>query len=457
MENFLPEKLVVLAKRISPLYVVGGMCRDCLAGFSRSFSDWDICAPADAQVVCAAARQCGFEVKSVYPRTGTVKLCADGINYEFTCFRSDEYAGGLHTPVRVTFTKDIVRDALRRDFKCNAVYYDIAARAFVDPLGGMADIAAGRMTTVAPPDKVFGEDGLRLMRLCRIAAQTGFSPDGDCMEGARRNAALISDIAAERIWAELDLVLHADEKYGVPHAQYRGLKLLKETGVLALILPELAEGDGLEQRSDFHDHDVLEHSLRCVKYADGGIRLAALLHDVGKPVCMKSAGRAAGHETVGAEIAEKICARLKVSKALTEETVRLVSLHMYDYNGAASEGKVRKFIVRNLSVLDKLLDLKQADYSACKDDTGKAPVAVKWESVLARMREEGAPFSVKELRIRGDELIAAGICPEQTGKTLFRLLEECAVDPAKNRRETLVKLALGYQRAKGDGGDASRR
>ncbi|MDE6690787.1 MAG: HD domain-containing protein, partial [Clostridia bacterium] len=382
MQALLPRKLKDLAAALSkPLYAVGGACRDFLAGLSVECSDLDICAPISADEVCAAAEKVGFTVSAVYKNTGTVLLNADGKTYEFTSFRTDKYVRGTHSPVEVFFTDDISSDARRRDFKCNAVYYDIAAGKFVDPLGGIEDIKNKRITTVVDAGKVFGEDGLRLMRLCRIAAQVGFTPTEECIDGARKNCGLIDDIAAERIWTELNAILHADLKYGVAGAQYRGLKLLKETGVLARILPELALGDNMCQRKDFHSHDVLEHSLRCVLYAPPEIRLAALLHDVGKPYCKINYGKFARHEEEGVVIAENICKRLRVPVKVTARVCELVRSHMYDLSGAASENKVRKFIVNNLAIFDELLLLKQADFSACKDDLSTAPCVIKWKGI----------------------------------------------------------------------------
>lgn len=443
MHGTLPQKLNNLALKLGkPLYVVGGACRDFLAGLSAKRCDLDICAPLSADEVCAAAEEVGFKVSAVYKNTGTVLMSADGEDYEFTSFRTDRYVRGTHSPVEVFFTDDIASDARRRDFKCNAVYYDIAAGKFVDPLGGIDDIKNKRVTTVVDAKKVFGEDGLRLMRLCRIAAQTGFSPTEECIEGARKNCELIDDIAAERIWAELNAILTADLKYGVEGAQYEGLELLKKTGVLARILPELALGDNMQQRKDFHEHDVLEHTLRCVLYAPPEIRLAALLHDVGKPYCKLNYGKFARHEEEGAAIAENICRRLRVPTKTTNRVCELVRWHMYDLSGAASENKVRKFIVNHLDVFDDLLLLKQADFSACKDEKSVAPCVVKWKNIYEKMQKEGVPFTLKELKVRGDELIGAGICPDETAKTLKMLLGECAIGNVKNEKQSLIKYAL---------------
>lgn len=442
MKNTINKKLMALAESCPyPLYVVGGRVRDYLAGLTAATVDNDICAPADADDFISRAKNAGFAVNAVYKNTGTVKLAADNEDYEFTCFRSDEYVRGEHKPVNTFFTTDIFLDARRRDFKCNAVYYDISGGQFVDPLGGIEDIKRKRLTTVDRADKVFGEDGLRLMRLARIAAQTGFSPDEECLKGARNNANLISDISVERIYTELNLILHADLKYGVGFAQYNGLKLLKDTGVLRIILPELASGDGMYQRSDIHKYDVLEHSLKTVAYADERIRLCALLHDVGKPFCMNRDGNFYAHAEEGAKIAPVICARLRVPKKITERVCKLIALHMYDLRCDARENKVRKFIVKNYDYFEDLMLLKQADYSACRDDLSPAPCVVKMRGILQKMREEGVPLTLKELDIKGDELIKSGFPAGQAGKMLERLLLDCSIKLVKNKKDELLNYA----------------
>ena len=443
MQRILPAQLKALAAALdAPLYVVGGSVRDFLAGHLTDRADWDLASPASEDALSRAAEQCGFTVRAVYRNTGTVKLTdREGVGYEFTRFRSDKYVRGVHTPSEITFTTDIALDARRRDFCANAVYYDVAAGTYVDPLGGIPDIRAGILRTVAPAEKVFGEDGLRLLRLARLAAQTGFSPDEASLAGAKLHRALIRDIAPERIFAELELLLHADEKAGGADAPYRGLCLLRETGVLSEIMPELAAGDHMAQRADFHDHDVLEHSFRCVRYAPPSIRWAALLHDVGKPACMLEDGNFHDHPARGALIATDILTRLKAPKKLTEETAALVALHMRDFNLQMKESKVRREIVRDYALLDKLFALRQADFSACKDDLSPAPAVQKWSTVLEKMRREGVPFTLKELAVTGDDLRQAGFLGERLGTALHELLDYCTQDGRRNQRETLLRHA----------------
>lgn len=236
MRDFLPEPLILLARELKkqtgkPLYLVGGCVRDFLAGFPLASSDFDLCAPVPAETFKKIATACGFRADATYARTGTVKIskitakntdgamedrenkvrpssvtcgdtfprggrldltekCAAGgrldlaencvprgrlnkVEAEYAAFRSDKYIRGEHTPAETFFTEDISLDARRRDFACNAIYYDISADSFVDPLGGIDDVNAKRLRTADAPDKVFGEDGLRLLRLARFAGTTG--------------------------------------------------------------------------------------------------------------------------------------------------------------------------------------------------------------------------------------------------------------------------------------------
>ncbi|MGN0823174.1 MAG: CCA tRNA nucleotidyltransferase [Candidatus Gallimonas sp.] len=447
MNAIIPENLKRLADFCpEPLYLVGGSVRDYLCGFPvGADADWDLCSPATEDEFLRAAERAGCTVRSVYRNTGTVKLTApDGAGYEFTRFRSDKYVRGVHAPSEITFTSDMGVDARRRDFTCNAVYYDVARERFVDPLGGREDIAKRKLRTVAPAKRVFGEDGLRLMRLCRFAAQLGFSPDEECLFGAKEHAALVQDVVPERVFTELTHVLLADGKHGLSDGPYRGLALLRETGVLPSVLPELALGQGMAQRSDFHAYDVLEHTFRCVRYAPREIRYAALLHDAGKPFCMKRDGNFHAHPAEGARIAREILSRLKAPNRLTEETEKLVLLHMVDFDCRMRESKVRLTIAENASLLPRLLALKQADFSACKDDLSPAPTVVKWKRILSEMRAENAPTTVAELDVNGAELIALGVLPRRTGEALHELLRFAALDGTRNRKHVLLARAKKF-------------
>lgn len=442
--NLLPKRLVELANACdNPLFVVGGAVRDYLAGLeSNGAKDWDICSPMPFEAFLNTAKKLGFEIKSIFKNTGTVKCKdLDGVEYEYTSFRSDKYVRGVHVPIETFFTDDISLDAKRRDFTCNAVYFDIQKGELCDPLGGIPAIEEKRLTTVAPADKVFSEDGLRLMRLARQAGQLGFTPDSDCLQGAANHAELIDDISPERIYTELCAILSADKKYGVKDGHYKGLKLLEQTGVLARIFPDLAKGKNMAQRADFHKYDVLEHSLRAAWYANEQVRLAALLHDIGKPFCTIRDGNSYAHHEEGAKLAKAALIRLKAPKRLIERIPALIEWHMYDFNCQTGENKLRRFFVQHYPILEDLLALKQADFSACTDDFSVAPTCARWRALLEKMKNEGAPLTLKELALSGKELLDLGIPAPKISQTLQALLLHAACNPKDNTKERLLKLA----------------
>lgn len=450
MREILPQKLIALAEKCpEPLYVVGGFVRDYLAGLAAKAPDIDLSSPMDADTFLDAAKSCGFIAAAVYRNTGTVKLKdAEGTDYEYTCFRSDRYVRGTHVPIETFFTKDMLLDAKRRDFTVNAVYYDVARGEWRDPLHGMEDIRAKRLSTVDRAKKVFGEDGLRLMRLARQAGQLGFSPSPECLAGAKANASLIKDISPERIWTEFTAILRADEKYGNPRGHYEGLKVLEETGVLDYILPELTLGKNMAQREDFHKYDVLEHTLRAVLYADGRARLAALLHDVGKPFCLLRDGNVHEHPAEGARIAEEILSRLKAPKHTAAKTAELVFYHMYDFDGRVRPNKLRRFFVAHAELLEDLMLLKQADYSGCMDDLSLCPTDRKWDAELKKMREEGAPLTLRQLAVSGREVAAVeGMRAKYISFVLKELLFHAALLPRDNTKERLLALAPSFLKA----------
>lgn len=444
MKIIIPEKLKKLSENCpSPLYAVGGYVRNFLINETPS-DDIDIAAGLNTEEIVKAAGACGFKVVAEYKRTGTVVIFDGERKYEYTRFRTDSYArGGSHEPIETEFTDDITLDAKRRDFKCNAVYYDIKQGEIVDPLGGVTDIKNKMLDTVVEPKAVFMSDGLRLMRLCRFAAELNFTPTDSVLEGAKEYAENIRDIAPERVYDELKKILAADKKYPFsnPKGHYTGIKILQKIGVFDILFPELAAGRGMAQRADYHNYDVLEHTFRTVLYADMEIRLAALLHDAGKPYCRINFGKYKNHALEGERIARDILKRLKVDKRTTEKTAFLVKNHMFDLKNAEPESALRLFIVENRKYFVPLLKLKQADYSACKDDLSVCPTVERWTAVYEKMKSDGTPFSLKELKITPADLTATGFRERYLGEELKRLFEYAVTTPKANDFETLKAKA----------------
>lgn len=423
------ENLKKLAKYLNnSLYIVGGYVRNSLLGYA--VSDIDLAAKHTPQEVFELLKDTEFSVHYTSEKLLTLAIRCGEERYEYTTFRHDSYSLG-HTPNSVAATEDINIDAFRRDFTVNAIYYDIALGKIIDPTKGRTHLEKRILATTRRGEEVFCEDGLRLMRLARQSAELGFGIEESTLSAAKQFAYKITEISAERIREELSSILVADTKYGVKDAQVVGLKILTDIGVLQYIMPELTLGIGMEQRKDFHKYDVFMHTLNTVKHAPADIRLAALLHDIGKPQCYKKNGRYLGHDVAGEKITHDILTRLKYPQKAIDETKKLVLAHMFDLKMDAKENTVRLFVQKNFDIMDKLYQLKQADFLGGGLQQGISPSAQRLMDTYQSMIAQKVPFRYKDLLVGGKELIALGIPKEQRNDALKELLKSCALAESK--------------------------
>lgn len=443
MKRFLSDKLISLASTLTaPLYIVGGACRDFILDGSIS-TDIDLASPTPTSEILPIAKSLGFSILAEYPRTATLVLFDGQRKYEYTCFRREIYAdGGAHTPISTEFTDSVFEDACRRDFKCNALYYDIKLDEFIDPLNALFDIKNKIISTVVSPEMVFSHDGLRLLRLARFSAELNFKIENLTLLGARENADKIKDISVERIFEELKKILVADSKHSFSdkRGHYNGLKVLDKIGVLDIILPELTLGRNLEQPKKYHDHDVLEHSLRAVLYSPPQIRLCALLHDVGKPYCYYKHGNYYFHADRGEKIARTILNRLKAPKDEIAKICFLIKYHMLDFS-CVKEVKIRRLIADNYEFIQDLISLKNADARACRDLDVNFNGYDRFISILDQVKVDGTPISLGDLNISSRELMELGFTGKELGEIRKKLRDECVDKPSLNSREILIKMA----------------
>ena len=234
----IPQGLRSIAAALPcPLYLVGGYVRNLLL-YGKTDTDMDICAALPVEELRRALEGLPCEVQDVNPRVGTVLIKWGDERYEYTTFRRDSYPiGGVHTPAQVTFVGSPAEDALRRDFCANAIYLDVATGEIIDPTGGREDLKKGVLRATREPDLVFGEDGLRILRLVRFCAQLGFVPDEETFLSAQRHCHYLRDITPERIWGEMRLILLSDTRYNVPFGHEKGLALLDRLGAWPYIAP----------------------------------------------------------------------------------------------------------------------------------------------------------------------------------------------------------------------------
>ena len=437
----IPDSLRKLNEMSScPIYAVGGFVRNKIAGLGET--DIDIAGPAVAEALGISRR---FQTKIVNYKLGTAVIRYNDDKYEYTPFRVERYApGGEHTPVEVRFTTDLRQDAMRRDFTCNSIYYDITNDKIIDPLNGTADIEK-KIIRSYNPQRTFSSDGLRILRMIRLAVETGFKIDGETAKAAKANAPLLRDISAERRRDELNRILLADTKYGVKWAHYRGLRLIQQLGLWKYLIPQLEDGAGLMQNPLYHKYDVLEHTNQTVKFAAPDIRLAALMHDVGKPYCVSKFGNMHGHEVISAHIVRYDLGEygLKYPNDVIEEVEWLCLNHMYDIARNTTEAKLRIFVATNFDRIDKLVELMEADNLARGMDDETREVRLK--AVKQKLIEEGAPLTLSDLKLDGSVLIREGIQPVKIGGVLKELWRACVIDPRLNNEDWLLKQVSKYK------------
>ena len=437
----IPDSLRKLNEMSScPIYAVGGFVRNKIAGLGET--DIDIAGPAIAEALGISRR---YQTKIVNYKLGTAIIRYNDDKYEYTPFRVERYApGGEHTPVEVRFTTDLRQDAMRRDFTCNSIYYDITNDKIIDPLNGIADIEK-KIIRSYNPQRTFSSDGLRILRMIRLAVETGFKIDGETAKAAKANAPLLRDISAERRRQELDRILLADTKYGVKWAHYRGLRLIQQLGLWKYLIPQLEDGAGLAQNPVYHKYDVLEHINQTVKFAAPDVRLAALMLDVGKPYCVAKFGNMHGHEVISAHIVRYDLGEygLKYPNDVIEEVEWLCLNHMYDIARNTKEAKLKIFVAANFDRIDKLVELMEADNLARGMDDETREVRLK--AVKQKLIEEGAPITLSDLKLDGSVLIREGIQPVKIGGVLNELWRACVIDPRLNNEAWLLKQVSKYK------------
>ena len=425
-------------------YVVGGSLRDALLG--REPADWDMATDARPDRIVALFPGAVYE-----NRFGTVAVRRDDDVYEITTFRTEHDYADFRRPHRVEFGDNIEVDLARRDFTVNALAWgrgaaDEGPNRLVDPFGGRSDLATQVLRAVGDPDARFREDALRMVRAVRLAASLGFEVETRTLAAIRANAGLVAHLSGERVGAELGRLLAAP----VPSI---GLRLLLETGLLAVISPDLARQPGIPQNK-IPGEDLWDHTLRAVDAAPADrpiVRLAALLHDIGKPATLAD-GHFHHHDAVGAGLAEGLLRKLRVPRAAMDEIVHLVRQHMFTVDPEASDSAVRRFIKRiGRDNIDALFALRQADdigSGVPPNDPGLAAFRARIDAeITARV-----VLDRHALAIDGSDLMRElGLRPgPRLGGVLEALVEHVIADPALNDPATLMLLAQGMLADMGD-------
>jgi len=406
---------------------VGGCVRDYLLG--REPGDYDIATSAVPE-----------QIEKLFKRTvavgrkfGVMIVVEGDHQFQVATFRAEaDYRDGRH-PEHVTFG-DAVADARRRDFTVNGLFYDPVAEALHDWVGGEADLRAKIIRTIGSPDERFAEDHLRLLRAVRLAAQLNFEIEARTFAAIKTNAAKIQAISAERVRDELIKL------FNPPHAAH-GLGLLRDSGLLEHILPEIAATVGCEQSADYHpEGDVFTHLCLMLRHlpadADPSLPWAVLLHDAAKPITASHDPKTGGihfyeHEKVGEQMAEQILERLRFPRKQIDEITTTVRFHM-QFKDAPQMRKstLRRMLLRDTFPLE--LQLHRLD---CLGSHGRLDIydfLVEKESELAKQPQIRPPL------LSGDDLMALGMKPGPAiGALLNEIREKQLQDELKTPPEAL--------------------
>ena len=436
-------------------YLVGGAVRDLI--LKKPCSDWDVATNATPEQVMSMFK---FVVPTGIAH-GTVTVHFHKTEIEVTTFRTEsEYSDGRH-PDKIAYASTIEEDLSRRDFTMNAIAVNLRNGKICDPFGGRKDIRKKVIRTVGIPNERFMEDGLRPIRALRFASQLNFCIEKDTFSEIFKPDVQkkITSISIERFRDEF-LKMLKSEKPSV------GLKLMEETRILKLFIPEFEvcrgciQGDG----RGFHDFDVMDHLIYACDGAPKNnykVRLAALFHDIGKPSCKRVIENEKdgqlftfyNHDNEGAKITEKILRRLKFSNEEIADVSHLVKNHMFHYEPSWSDAAVRRFIVRvGLQYMDDLFDLRVADVFGMHNNQVNLRNSTTSENILElkerieKITEKQNALSLKDLCVNGKDLMDIGIpSGKKIGVVLNELFEAVLEDPEMNNREKLLKLAESYK------------
>ncbi len=429
------------------LYVVGGYIRDSIIG--RATHDIDLATSAHPD-----------ELMEIFPKANDVGAKFGTIvvdNIQITTFRSDRVYSDSRHPDDVSYSDNIYDDLKRRDFTINSMALEIGddfgnyktieeyvknnLDKVIDLYGGVDDIQKKLVKATGNPKERMLEDYLRSMRAVRFASILEFSIDSDTFDAIKYFAKDILKISVERIRDELIKILNDS-----PIPSY-GIELLRESGILEVIMPELLEGIHIEQNK-FHTETVYMHLIHSCDKAQKDVRLVSLLHDIGKPRT-KEGEHFYSHEIVGSDMAKDILKRLKFPKKDILKIILLIKMHMFNYSEDWKDSSVRRFLskIPSEDFLNELFLLREADIKSNPLNTTYDNL-LSFKKRIEEVKRKSNVLTRKDLAINGDDLKQLGYSGKEIGEELETLLSKVLEDPELNTREELIKLVCSKSKVR---------
>ena len=415
-------------------YLVGGCVRDACLGLTPH--DYDITTsalPEQTEAVFA-----DYRLVTAGKKHGTIGVVTDSGVVEITTFRTEgDYRDNRH-PDWVAFVPEVEKDLARRDFTVNAMAYS-PTRGYADPFGGREDLKNHILRAVGEPRQRFQEDSLRILRGIRFAVRYGLTVEENTFTAMESQAHLMDNLARERVFEELSKLLPL----------LNTQDLIRFGPILAAVIPELKPMLGFDQRSPHHAYDLFTHVAHVVAGvpAELTLRWAALLHDIGKvPTFTQDEtgrGHFYGHAPKGAEMAEEVLLRLKAPTALRQQVVLLIEKHMTRLQ--PDKKHLRRQIGRlGWETVEQILLLQEADMGSKGTGESDDPALfAAIRQVMDEIRQEDSCLSLKDLAVKGNDLMALGFSGKAIGQMLNALLEQVLEETLPNDREILLSWAEG--------------
>lgn len=456
MKRVVEEELKALASLFppaTPLYLVGGRVRDCIVrDMELSQTDADICSAIAYDDFIKLVQTAGLQIESCSEKLGTAWLKGREGRYEYATFRKDSYpvSKGDHLPEKVEFVTELELDCLRRDFKCNALYYDVAASKVIDPLNGKKDIDEGILSTVRDPNLVFCEDGLRILRLFRFCSTLGFGIQEDTLQGAIRHASNLKDIKSERIAVEIKRLLEGGNAG-------RAVICTVESGAMKYVLQRVDESCQIK------DGERLSVGI---DYTPDRLRIVTLLvnlvennqgwsnNDNSEEGCESSmieqneSGRTGKFSLI--KKAEQLATKWKETYPQSmEKGLKLVDLTKGILACKHVEGyeDVKKISVDYADNIDDILSVLQAMSKGGDERAMRAYDSQNnW---LKTAREKEIPLTVKSLAVNGEDIKRRGYRGAEIRAVLERLRDLCVEEEITGAREVLLSKVEEWRRNNG--------
>lgn len=441
----LKEISEIFKENKKPLYIVGGFVRDSYLGIQSLIrDDIDLCSSVTPEKLKKMFAGTNFKITPLNEKFGVMKICGKR-QYEYACFRRELYEDESHSPTSVEFIDKLEEDARRRDFRINAIYYDIQNENFIDPLGGIEDLKDRKITTVKVPKIVFNDDPERILRLIRFACSLGLEIPEEEWFYAKQNAFKIHYMSKFRLKNEFEKLLNADQIYPdllhTKDAHFRAMVLIGELNIWNEILPAMAD----MQRTEVVDkkgEKIYDHILNCLKNSSPKIRLAVLLHDAAKVKMIEEKKRLFGAKDFTNVIVEKNLGLngLGYPKNIVENVIRVILGYDFNKLGLASKKTVKLFIFKNRPVIENIIEIKTVIYNESTGFGKKSKSAEVLRKTYNQMLKENTPFELRDLAVNGDDIIKnrPDINVENVDEMLDELLEWAVLNPKKNNKKELL-------------------